>query len=493
MNFLGAGKSTHQFTIHKRLNAMNSGKMTMVSTIKKNRGPSASTRLRYGLGVASIYFLVLFSGCTALTRPIDGIPARRLPPEFFEGDRSNLIPIDISLLGQEEPRQYLLGPGDILGVVVDRILPFSEPDQVPPLPPVQFPDRDSTLPPSTGFPLTILDDGTISMPLLKPIELEGLSLDQARYKIRQSYVDAEIFKEDQEISPIVTLIKKRQVNVTVIRQDNVGLLSGMQGRQGGGGGFGLAQLLQRPTGTLGVEGASAASVVKLDFYQNDVLHALMATGGLPGVSAKNEVKVIRSNNKDKQARLEFMRQYTQIAAQYADDSCNCPPPMPDDPTIVRIPLRYPPGVMPNVSQQDVILEDGDIILIETRDTEFFFTGGLLPGAQIPIPRDYDLDVLGAVALAGYGLERSAQGGLGLGGLGFSQVVPPGRLYILRPDSCGKNQLAIEVDLAKAVNDPRQRPIIQPGDTLILQFKPFEEVLNFGVGAFFTFGIRRLFQ
>ncbi|MBX3423863.1 MAG: polysaccharide biosynthesis/export family protein [Pirellulaceae bacterium] len=447
--------------------------------------------VRRWLALSSLCFLGTFTGCTALTRPIDGVPAKRLPREFFQSDRSSLVAIDISLLAQEEPRNYTLGPGDVLGVVVDRILPPSKPDEVPPLPPVHFPDLASTLPPSTGFPLTILDDGTISLPLLKPIEVEGLTLDQARDKIRQTYVDAEILQEEQELSPVVTLIRKRQVNVTVVRQDNTGLLSGLQGGRGGGN-WGLANFLQRPTGTLGVEYAAAGTIVKLDAFQNDVLHALMNTGGLPGVSSKNEVQIIRSNRRDKMARLEFMRQYSQMLAQYQNDPCNCPPPMPDDPTIIRIPLRLPPGEVPNFTEQDIILEDGDVVLIETRDTEFFFTGGLLPGGQFPLPRDYDLDALGAMAMAGYGLERSAQGNP-FGVSGFSQVVPPGRLYILRPSVCGNDQIAIEVDLAKAVNDPRQRPIIKAGDTLILQYRPCEEAINFGVGTFFTYGIWQLIR
>ena len=34
---------------------------------------------------------------------------------------------------------------------------------------------------------------------------------------------------------------------------------------------------------------------------------------------------------------------------------------------------------------------------------------------------------------------------------------------------------------------------QPGDTLILQYKACEEAINFGIGAFFTYGIRELFN
>ena len=464
----------------------------MLTQTQTSRDASGIQAVHRWLSVIAIGLIGGFSGCTALTRPIDGVPAKRLPPQFFEGERSNLLPIDLTLLSREKPREYTLGPGDVLAIVIDRILPFSEPDQVPPLPPVNFPDMASDLPPSTGFPTTVLDDGTISLPLLRPVEVEGLTLDQARDKIRQSYVDAEILKADQEISPIVTLMRKRQITISVVRQDQTGLLAGMAGGRGGMGAMALAQSLSRPTGSLGVEAAAAGTVLKLDSDENDVLRALMNTGGMPGVSSKNEVQILRSNAQDKKTRREFMEQYSRLAAQYMNDPCNCPPPMPDVPTIIRIPLRLPPGVSPAFTEEDITLQEGDILLIETRETEFFFTGGLLPGGQFPIPRDYDLDVLGAMAMAGYGLERSAQGNVGLGG-NFTQAIPPGRLYILRPSSCGKSQLSIEVDLAKAMNDPRQRPIVQPGDTLILQYKPFEEIVNFGVGTFFTFGIRQLFR
>ncbi|MCR9296760.1 MAG: polysaccharide biosynthesis/export family protein [bacterium] len=422
------------------------------------------------------------TGCTALTQPINGIPSSRLPPEFFQEEKNNLVPIDVSLLAQEAPREYTLGPGDVLGITVDRILPYAEPDQVPELPPVNFPDRDSDLPPSTGFPITILDDGTISLPLLEPINVDGLTTDQVRDKIRAAYLDARILIEDEQrkVSPVVTIIRKRQINVVVIRQDQEAL--------------GMNQLLgvrAGQTGRLGTEYSASGEVIQLDAFKNDILNALMETGGLPGVSAKNEVKILRSSAADKQARLDFMRRYAEIVNCHTDP-CSCPPPMPEDPTILRIPLRLPPGVLPSVRPEDVILEEGDIVLIETRDTEFFFTGGLLPGGQWPIPRDYDLDVLGAMALAGYGVNSGGrQGGAGgLTGVVNTQVVPPGRVYILRRTPC-KGQIAIAVDITKAVNDPSARPIIQPGDTLILQYRPCEEVINFGTGVFFTFGLREL--
>lgn len=416
----------------------------------------------------------VFTGCTSLTQPIDGVPARRLPPQFFEGTKNNLVPIDISLLAQEAPRQYVLGPGDILGVTVDRILPYAEPDTVPAVPPVHFPSEKSDLPPATGFPITVLEDGMISLPLVKPIKVAGLTEDQARDLIRKTYLDAKILKEDEsrKISPIVTIIKKRQINVVVIRQDQA---------TGGGG--------KQGAGLSTTDYSASGRILKLDAYKNDILNALVETGGLPGVTAKNEIKILRSSRADQQARMAFMQQYAQIVASHCDP-CSCPPPMPEDPTVLRIPLRLPAGVLPSIRPQDVVLEEGDIVLIETRDTEFFYTGGLLPGGQFPIPRDYDLDALGAMAMAGAGVS-SARGGAGMGLAGLTGIAP-GRLYILRKTPCN-GQIAIEVDLARAINHPRERPIIQPGDTLVLQYKPCEEALNFGTGAFFTFGIQQLLQ
>lgn len=421
------------------------------------------------------------TGCTSLTQPINGIPASRLPPQFFAEEKNNLVPIDISMLGQEPPRQYVLDKGDVLGIYIDRVLPFTEPDSVPVMPPVNFPTDKSTLPPSTGFPFTVLEDGTISLPLLRPLKVKGLTLDQTRDLIRKSYVEAKILMEDgnQFVSPVVTQIRKREYNIVVIRQD-MGAIGGGQGQSGRGG-------------VQGADQSARGNVVKLPAYENDVLHALMETGGLPGINAKNEVKVYRSSKADQAARQAFVRQYAEMVAAHCDP-CSCPPPMPDDPTATRIPMRLPVGVLPSLAPEDVLLEDGDIVMVESRDNEFFYTGGLLPGGQWPLPRDYDLDVVGAMALAGGGIASSSRGGGGglLGGAQGLGGVPPGRIYILRRTPC-KGQIAIEVDLAKAINNPGARPIVQPGDTLILQYRPIEEALNFGLGSFFTYGIQQILQ
>lgn len=433
------------------------------------------------LGVASVA-----TGCSSLTTPISGIPARRLPPQFFAEPKANLVPIDVARLSQEPPRQYTLDGGDILGIYIEGILPFTPPDQPPEPPPVNFPDKDSILPPSLGYPIAVQEDGSIALPLVKPINVKGMSVEQVREVIRRAYLDAKILKEDgsRVLTPIVTLLQERTVNIVVVRQD-LGTNLNAQNMQ-----FNRASFLR------GADESAAGSLIKLPAYQNDVLHALMATGGLPGLNAKNEVRILRANTKNQKARDEFIRQF--YATYYANqDPCGaCPPPLPDDPSILKIPLRLPPGVTPAFQPTDVILEDGDIVYIDSRDAEVFYTGGLLQGGEWPIPRDYDLDVLGAMAIAGNGVA-APRGGLfggGVGGAAGQSIggVPPGRVFIIRKTPCN-GQVTIEVDIARAINDPRERPLIQPGDTLILQYKPEEELLNFSLGTFFTFGVQLILR
>ena len=83
----------------------------------------------------------------------------------------------------------------------------------------------------------------------------------------------------------------------------------------------------------------------------------------------------------------------------------------------------------------------------------------------------------------------AIGGMGLVNLGG---VPPGQLFILRKTPCN-GQITIAVDLNRAVRSPDHRPLVQPGDILILRYKPQEEIVNFSLVAFFTFGIAELFR
>ncbi len=145
------------------------------------------------------------NGLHELLSPISGIPANRFTARVLPRPKSDLVPIDVSRLGQEPPRTYHLDKGDILGIYIEGILPFNAPDQPPTAPPVHFPQADSTLPPSMGYPIAVQDDGTIALPLIRPINVKGMSVEQAREVIRRAYLDGQILKDDGSriVSPIV--------------------------------------------------------------------------------------------------------------------------------------------------------------------------------------------------------------------------------------------------------------------------------------------------
>ncbi len=430
----------------------------------------ASVWLLMGLAVCGL------TGCTSLTTPLSGVPAHRLPSQFLAKPKNNLEPVDISLLRQTPPREYLVDAGDILGIYIEGVLGTSDEP-----PPVHMPEKDSDLPPAIGFPIPVRQDGTLSLPLIQPIVVKGLTIPQIENVIRRSYtIDRKILAVGKD-RIIVTLMRKRRYHVIVMRQDQKD--NSARVTSGGIGGIGQIELTTR------------GQIVELAAYKNDVLNALAKTGGLPGFSAKNEVKVLKASRLDPAKRAEFVRKF------YAQPvpECLCRPPLPEDPAIIRIPLRVPPGMVPNIRPDDVILEEGDIVLIEGREREVFYTGGLLGGGEYPLPRDYDLDVLGALAIAGQGVGslpgRNRNGGNSSGILGGAAMVggvPPGQLFILRKTPCN-GQITIAVDLSRAMQDPAARPLIQPGDVLVLQYKPFEEAINFALGTFFTFGIRQLFR
>jgi hypothetical protein len=351
------------------------------------------------------------AGCAAVSNPVaDGIPVRRLPPEVMGERREELQDVPLNMLRQKPPDFYRLGPGDILGVFIEGVLGEAA------LPvPVNVPLTPGA-PPALGYPLPVRDDGTLPLPLVGPLKVEGMTLTEAQGALVKAYtVDRKLLKPGRE-RIIVTLQRPRQYHVLVVRQDG----AGPQGNVAGGGN---AQFVFGTSGSGAIVGQTrrgAGYSIELPAYENDVLNALARTGGLPGTDAKNEVLIQRG---------------AYSAAAFAAFA-NCPDPaallaqqapapgQPGGPQTIRIPLRLRPGTPPPFKPEDVILRDGDIVFIEARNTEVFYTGGLLPARQFILPRDYDLDVLQAVAAVAGPLVNGAinfnnlSGSIQQPGLGF---------------------------------------------------------------------------
>lgn len=394
----------------------------------------------------------LLSGCAAFTNPVaNGIPVSLVAPELLAESKDDQIPLPLNLLRREPPKEYRLGPGDILGVHIGGVL--GEEDQPPP---VHFPDAPN-LPPALGYPIPVRQNGKLPLPLLPPIMVAGMTVEEAEQKIISEYTKREIIKPGRQ-HVLVTLMQPRREQITVIRQDSPA--SGVS--------ISTVGVLGRGARTAGQISGGArrgtGAVVELTTFENDILHALAKTGGLPGLDAANEIVIYRGYGT-------------------AADRKVLVPPAPDGPTkefdpksvpksvqTLRIPLRLRPGDPIPFKPEDVILHTGDILFIDARDTEVFYTGGFLLNGEFSLPRDYDLDVIEAIAQVGGPLVNGGVNANNLNGsiVGFGIGFPsPSLLTVLRRTPSGR-QVPIRIDLRQSLRNSKERLIVKAGDVLILQ-------------------------
>lgn len=435
--------------------------------------PDAANRLTHNLGLGTLMLrlicvtvLVSLSGCTSLDclKGIPSVPVKRIPRAMLGRPREDMVQISMARLRQVPPKVYQLGPNDTLGIYIENVL--GSPDEAPP---VNFPE-DASKAPSIGFPMPIREDGTLALPLIPPIEVAGLTLAQATDEIRAAYTVTNKILPEGKDRIIVTLQRPRKERILVIREEQGIGQSTTSGPQSG------------PNAVVGLTKRGTGKTVDLAAYENDLLHALSETGGLPGVDAENDVLIIRGGFQD-------ARQHELLLAQLAAcrNPCDCPPQIPDAPNVLRIPIRYYPEQPPTFVTDDIILKSGDIVLVQSRDRENFYIGGAVPGGSYPIPRDYDIDILQAVAMAG-GSFGSGSSGLARAGTqnagqnGSSMPIPPSRAIIIRK-TCNGQTVAIRVDLNKAISDSSQRILIQPEDMILVQFTCIEQIANFAARTF----------
>ena len=292
------------------------------------------------------------------------------------------------------------------------------------------------------------------MPLIPPFPVEGLTLAQTEHLIRNEYSQKRRILNPDRDRIIVTLMKPRTYHVLVVREDTgtSPITAGSPQR--------VAQTL-----ALGITKRGMTYAVELRAYENDVLHALSETGGLPGMDATNEVTVLRSTFSDPQGRDELIKRL---------DDPNASNGLLAAPHATKIPLRLGPYDQPlQLTEEDITLYSGDVVLVQSRETEVFYTGGLLPGGQFPLPRDYDIDVIEAMAMAGgevaSGAAANTDAFQGRGGSSIGAIFPATRAIVLR--RVNGQHVPIAVDLTRAMTDPRERIRIVPGDFIMLEYTP----------------------
>ena len=472
-----------------------------------------------GLVIALVAVMAV-AGCSTKRR---GVPARSVPSNQDCAVCEQNEPINFLTLRQDPPQAYRIGAHDVLGIYIEGILG----DRDQPLP-VHFPDDESQQP-AVGYPTPVRDDGTISLPLVAPVFVEGQTISEVERTILDRYRQAKILLEKQRQRIIVTLMKRRTYQVLVVREDQ---------------GLPTASLTSENL-MLSTNKRGMSYAVDLPAYENDVLHALTETGGLPGNDAKNELVILRGGFDPALQRsenvpvllnpvsgeevvvdgeivtLDGLPVVQPIDESILEEGSILQPVTPADefslsemmsdsdtkipfdveaqtlPTesreirqfiahhnsngnIIRIPLRSGAGALPQqFTKSDIILKTGDIVFVQSREKEVFYTGGVLPGGQHPLPRDYSIDILEAIALAGASVGSSA-GSNEISRLS-SGVFPATRVTILRRR--GHQQIPIEVDLRRAFDDPRERIKIEPGDFITLEYRRSEMISNLILSTF----------
>ncbi len=434
------------------------------------RATQTQNRISCRISIAASVMLAacLTTGCSSLTNPVlNGIPVRKLPTDLLaQPSRENMQTIPLSLLRQEQPKEYLLAAGDVMGLFIAGVFPPTLADQPLNTPPVYFPSQidplGAGLPPSLGYPVTIRNDGTLALPLVEPVSLEGLTVEEANERVRNAYTDKGILQPGRE-SVMLTLMQPRQIRVMVFRQE-------VGGFSAGGRGDISSNNVKQGTG----------HVVDLRAYENDVVNALANTGGLPGLDSYSGIFIFRGG----QSNLELTQQLQSLPAG-ADLSELSDLSVKTD----YIPTRWMRGEPLSFKPEDAILHEGDVVLLEARVKDLFYTAGLLPAGERVLPRDYDLDVVEAVVQVSGSLVNGAFGGNNFNGLliqkGLGNPNPSALTVIRRTPNGG--QIPIRVDLNRALTDPRERILVQPGDVLILQETRQESVSRY-LNDLFNFNI-----
>jgi protein involved in polysaccharide export with SLBB domain len=453
-------------------------RIASVSPIRSPRNSKIPARRLFAL--AALLLSNLLCGCAALTNPVkSGIPVSSVPAELL-GETHDEQFIPLNLLRRMPPDVYRVAPGDVLGVWFEGVPLLSQPNQLPPITQVQrnLPPERTDLPPALGLPFPVQEDGTLGLPLVKPVSVAGMTLKEVQATIRDAYVKSQLIQPGTE-RLIVTLMRLHPTHVLVFRHD-ISSQSTFNANQNNNFVVTNVGTSNGDAVPVGRSPAGLGYLVDLPGSENDVLTALALTGGLPSSTAVNEIVIYRSLFKGERDRHVLLQQL-----ESHRPGCKGEHLVGVDGTVVRIPLRLGPGDTPQIKPEDVVLHEGDVVFVEAEELQFYYTGGLLPPAQHLLPRDYDLRVVQAILQARGPLVNGAFSQSNLSG----QIIPrgigdpsPSLLSVLRPTP-GGGQMIIRVNLNRALRDPRENLLVQPGDVLVLQETPTEAFARYFTQVF----------
>lgn len=439
-------------------------------SIQDNYAPTVG-RATHSVGASSLWVLAalliagMLAGCRAPLSDSSVVP-QQLPPECRAVARSKQIPIDHRMLGGVVPKEHIAGPGDVLGIYIADILGNREE-----LPSVSYPHyriRNAPTEPFVGQPIKVETDGSIHLPYIEPFFVEGMTLQEIREAIREAYAATDFVRPGRE-HIVVTLITPRFCRIHVFRQDTRYNVPGLQRSD-------QFETSRRWSGT----------ILYLEPKEATVITALLQTGGLPGIDARNEIWVMKRVSAE-----EAAWESVPVDEQKLIDEL--PMMLPKENTrLVRIPLHVAMDEELPFQPDDVVLGDGDVVFLPRRDGDVFLTGGLLGGGRFPLARDRDIDILEAIAVA----TGNPLGPVGdMNSVvrfrsGPGNIIPPTDAVVIRRLS-ETEQFKIRVDLRKALDDPTERLRIAPGDLIVLNYRPQELFANVIMNLFdYNFSLTR---
>lgn len=166
------------------------------------------------------------------------------------------------------------------------------------------------------------------------------------------------------------------------------------------------------------------------------------------------------------------------------DPCFCDErPVPDPPYVTR--SRYNPANPPTFTENDIILNEGDIVIIRSQTPRHSSRQVCSEAAKHQLPRDKkDLDIIGAIAIAGGPLGVWAQVSVGLvvGTMGRRSLQWSDELLSFRSDyrpgiALRKFHLYANRSEQSSAGSIATRPDQKPNDVVILRYTLTEEIGN----------------
>jgi protein involved in polysaccharide export with SLBB domain len=356
----------------------------------------------------ALFVIAACAGCYAPLRSY-GVPAANLPESFRVPWRTSAPPLNFAGLTIPPQPEYVLGPNDILEVTLYRLNP--------------------EVPGPALFRLAVMSNGQIQLPIVGAVQVGGLTVVQAQDAIARAYGD--------------DVVKRPGVSVFLAEPSMTGIM------------------------VLGEVNAPGA--YRLPKYENDIAHALAAAGGL-NENAGLEIEVHRRISAPLQPPLELIPDGFPPPEMISPlpTVADCPPAamqfVDTNLQVLRIPLRGFP--QQPLATNDIVLHQGDLVIVPSRRDEVFFVVGKLNtvnavrfslgrqerelGAGYVLPRNREIDVVTAVAMAGY----------------IDPIDSPTTVTVHRMAPDGR-PLLILVDLIKARYDYRENLLVAPGDIIYL--------------------------